>query len=85
MRRCGDPASNRQGRGRIGKLGLNGERQRDFFKHAGRKIDLTDEDQIIDRAGIGNDQPHRLEPEFFEGLPFLFKIFERVLLICHGL
>ena len=79
--RCGDPAPDHQGRERVGKLGLNGDRQRDFFRHAGKKIDLTDQDQIIDRAGIGNDQPHRSEPELFEGLPFLFKIFERVLLI----
>jgi hypothetical protein len=41
---------------RVGKLGPNGERQRDFFKHAGKKIDLTDQDQIIDRAGIGNEK-----------------------------
>jgi hypothetical protein len=70
-----EPPRAREGR----QAQLNGERQRDFFKHAGKKIDLTDQDRIIDRAGIGNDQPHRLEPEFFEGLPLLFKIFERVL------
>lgn len=35
----------------------------------------------MEGTAFSDDRPHRLEPEFFEGLPFLFKIFHAVLLI----
>jgi hypothetical protein len=79
--RSGDPALNWQRRERVGKLGLHSERQCDLFEHAGQKVNVVDLDQVIDWAGIGDNQPHGLEPEIFKGLPFLFKIFEGVILI----
>ena len=79
--RTGDPVSNRQRRERVGKLGLNSERKCDLFEHAGQNVDVPDQNQIIYRARIGDDQPHGSEPELFEGLSFLFKIFESVFLI----
>jgi hypothetical protein len=42
--RCGDPTTNRQGRERVGKFGLNSARKRDSFKHAGQKLDMADLD-----------------------------------------
>ena len=42
---------------------------------------MADLDQVIDRAGIGDDQAHGLQPEVSESLPFLFEIFERVVLV----
>ena len=40
-----------------------------------------DLDQIIDRAGIGNYQLHRLKSEIFKSSSFLLKVFEGVVLI----
>ncbi|SPF49044.1 hypothetical protein SBA4_4000004 [Candidatus Sulfopaludibacter sp. SbA4] len=79
--RSGDPAPNWQRRKRVRKFGLHGDRQRDFIEHAGKKLDMADLDQVIDRAGIGDDQPHGLKPDLFESLPFLLEIFESVLLV----
>src|SRR5689334_14319163 len=64
----------------MGKFGLDGSRQCDLFKNTREKLDMADLDQVIDRAGIGDDQPHQLESELFESLPFLLEIFERVFL-----
>ena len=42
---------------------------------------MPDLDQVVDWAGIGNYQPHGLEPQFFESLAFLLEVFETVVLI----
>jgi len=47
----------------------------------GRKLDVPNLDQVVDRAGIGDYQLHRLEPQFFESLSFLFEVFQTVALI----
>ena len=41
---------------------------------------MADQDQVIDRTGIGDDQAHGLKSEIFESLPLLLEIFKRVVL-----
>jgi hypothetical protein len=77
-RRVGNPEMHRCRRASIGKLGLDGARNRHSFKHAGKKLDLPDQDQVVDWAGIGNYQPHPSESQFFEGLTFLLEVFQSV-------
>jgi len=35
------------------------------FTQAGKKLDVADQDQVIDRAGIGYHQPHDYCPRLF--------------------
>ena len=42
---------------------------------------MADEDQIVYWPGIGDDQTHGLESQFFERSPFFFEILDPVFLI----
>ncbi len=79
--RVGDPEMYRRRCESTGKFGMHGVRERNSFKHAGKKLDMPDLDQVVNRAGIGNYQPHGSEPQFFESLTFLLEVFKRVVLI----
>ncbi len=59
----GDPMFYRHRGARTGKFGLDGPRESNPFKHAGKNLDMADQDQVIDRAGIGDDQLLGLESE----------------------
>lgn len=65
----------------MGEFSLNRARNRDPVKHARQKIDVSDQNQIVDWAGIGDHQTHRLEPQVFENSLFLLKFFDSVFLI----
>ena len=65
----------------MGKLGPDSDRNRDSFKHAGKKLHMPDLDQVVDRTGIGNHQPHRSESQFFESLAFVLEVFQTVILV----
>jgi len=49
----------------MGEFSLNRARNRDPVKHARQKIDVSDQNQMVDWAGIGDHQTHRLEPQVF--------------------
>jgi hypothetical protein len=48
---------------------------------AWENFDAPDKDEVIDGAGIGNNQAHQLEPEFLESPALRFKVLKRVLLV----
>jgi len=53
--RVGDPLPYGKRRFAGGQLALHGGGQNDFFKQGRKKIDVSDHDQIVDGAGIGDD------------------------------
>ncbi len=61
----GDPALDQRRRDRIGEFSPDHAWKRYPFKQAGKNFDMADQDQIIDRAGVGDHQPHVSEPQFF--------------------
>lgn len=70
-----------------GKVRPGHRPNRNSFKHAGKKPDvpdlddMPDLDQVVDRAGIGNHQPHGSESQFFESPAFLLEVFPAEVLI----
>ena len=34
-----------------------------FFKQRWQNVDMPDKDQVVDRPGVGDDQPHHLEAD----------------------
>src|SRR3954452_17006449 len=46
-----------------------------------QELNMADLNQGIDRAGVGDHQPHGLESQFLEGLPFLLEVLQGVVLI----
>lgn len=36
------------------------------FEEAREKLDVADQDQVVDRTGVRNDQPHRYSPMLFK-------------------
>ena len=65
----------------MGKFRLDCHGNRNPLKHEGKKFDLPDQDQLVDRTRIGNHQPHESELQFFESLAFLFEVLD---LPCRG-
>lgn len=63
------------------EFGSDGVRKDHPFEQARQKVDLSDKNQIVDRSGIGDDQPHNLEAELFESAALLFETFECVFLV----
>ena len=63
--RRGDPALNRRWRTGAGEFGLNDVGKDHSFTHAGKQVNALDEDQVIDGAGIGDDQAHYYRPRLF--------------------
>jgi len=59
--RGGDPALDKRRRHRAGKFSLNGDRNNHALEHAGKQIDVPDQDEIIYGTGVGYDQLHKLE------------------------
>ena len=39
---------------------------------------MSDQDQVVDRAGVGDDQLHRLEPQTLQVLKFASEFLDRV-------
>jgi hypothetical protein len=57
-RRARYPALDQRRRDWIGKFSLNGTGKNHSFKQARKKVDMSNENQIIYRAGIRDHQPH---------------------------
>ena len=68
----------RAGASRSESFACHGAGKRNAFEQAGKQIDVADEDQIIDGAGIGNHQPHGLGSKLFESPPFFLEVFDCV-------
>jgi len=49
-------------RRRIVPLVANDRRQDRLFKQSWKNVDMPDQNEIVNRAGIGNDDPHPSEP-----------------------
>jgi hypothetical protein len=60
------------------KVQFERRQEEPLFKHLRQKIDVVDQDQVIDRAGIGDYQPHGLQSQFFQRSTLFLKIFENV-------
>ncbi len=77
----GNPALNRQGSQLICQLRLNDCGKDNRFTEPRKKVDMLDQDQVVDGTGIGNDQLHELKTEAFESSAFLLKIFHGVVFV----
>lgn len=75
--RGGDPALNKRRRHRAGKFRLNGDRNDHSLKHAGKQIDVPDQDEIVYGAGVGYDQLHKLKAQAFQVGDIAIDIFDR--------
>jgi len=42
---------------------------------------VSDQNQIIQRASVGDNEPHASEPQAFQSFPFALKIFHGVVFI----
>ena len=52
-------------------------REDHFIKQRGENVDVPYQDQIVDRAGVGDNQPHRLEsqtPEILHITPHVLNV-----------
>ena len=65
----------------MGQFGLNGGRQDHCRKQDREEIDSPDQDQVIEGPGIGDNQLHASQPQFFQGCALTFKIFHGVVFI----
>ena len=80
-RRIGDPAPDGQRRTFVSQFRLHNGRQDDGFSQAWKKVNVFDEDKVVDRAGVGDHQPHGSETQALEGGAFLLKIFHGVVFV----
>ena len=45
---------------------LHGSREDDFLEQDRKEVNVSDQNQIIQGAGVGDDEPHRLQsPKLF--------------------
>jgi hypothetical protein len=65
----------------MGQLRDYGGWQDQIFKQSGKEIDVSDQHQIVDRAGVGYYKPHLLESQLFQGFAILLEIFHRVVFV----
>ena len=79
--RSGDPFAHGVLSVGVGQLRLHGRWQDHSFKQSRKQIDATDEHKVVNRPGIGNDEPHRLESQLLQSVAVLLKIFHGVVFI----
>jgi hypothetical protein len=53
--RARDPATDCRRRQGVGEFGLHGARKNHSFKQVRQNIDMADENEVISRAGVGDD------------------------------
>lgn len=53
---------------------LSRETHDHFVKQRREDIDLTDQEQIVGRAGVGDDQPHPLESQSVKSLDVAMQV-----------
>ena len=75
--RGGDPVLNKRRRYRVGKFVFNGDRNNHSLEHAGKQIDVTDQDEIVYGTGVGYDQLHKLEAQALQIGDIAIDIFDR--------
>jgi len=80
-RRIGNPVPHRRRSVRVGQLRFHGGWQDHFLEQNWKDIDASDQHQVVDRPGIGDDQPHRLESQLFQSVAVPLKIFHGVVFI----
>jgi hypothetical protein len=49
-----------------------------LLQTAGKDFDMPDQDQIINRAGVGDDEPHRLQAKLLKAIDLTTKILNGV-------
>lgn len=60
---------------------MHGGRNDHRFKKARKKLDLFNQHEIIQRASIGDHDPHSSKSQRLQGFPFTLEIVERIVLI----
>ena len=76
--RIGNPVAHRKWCVRIGQLVFHSGWQDYFCKQRGKDFDMPDQDQIINRAGVGDDEPHRLQAKLLKAIDLTTKILNGV-------
>ncbi len=62
----------------MGEFLLHGARENNSLEKARQQVNGPNQDQIVDRPCVSNDQAHSLESQLFECLAFAFEILHRV-------
>ena len=75
--RSGNPALNSRRRRETGAFAQNDPGKNHSFKHARKQIDVLDEDEIVDRTGVGNDHTHGLEAQALQIRDIMIDVFDR--------
>lgn len=60
------------------QFGANRFRHQHGLKELRKEFDRTDEYQVIERPGVGDDDPNTASAESIEGLPLTLKICEAI-------
>ncbi len=60
---------------------MHGGREAHFFKQCRKEVDAPDQNQIVQRVGVGDNEPHASEPQASQGFSSTLKIFHGVVFI----
>ena len=55
---------------------FHGRRQDHLVKQRREDIDMTDQEQIVDRSGVGDDQPHLLKSQSLKSLDVAMQVLD---------